>query len=497
MHETASTMPTRAGAHHLALGRNVFLKNFAEGSRLFQMLFFVVIARRFGPGELGDLTVLLMIGSVVGLIFGDLGINTTLIARMNSAAGAARERIASTGLFWKVALSAISFVLMIAAMRLAVHFGTWPEILAVAVISVGAIWLEFLSALTNGVNRMGAEARLRHAYRAIVYGGGAVLAFFAGMAGVLIFMAVASVAVLLFALLLIRAHVAPAVLLPVAGLVPGFLREAAPVWLTQVAQLTYLKLDVVVLGVLHVAAQEVGWYAAAWKIVDVLTTVPALLAAAVLPLISGALPDTDASTIAPGYLKVMYVLPFIFALPLAAGAEWITRAFYGNAFSGTPALLAVLVWGLVPVSVHSFLAYLAVATGRQAEAAKLGAATAVLVLVAAVVLVPRLGYQAMAVTSLVANSLFAIAMVHRFRTVTGSTHWALGLKSLVSALAVYGLSVTIAGQVTGWLLSIGVVFAYGFALLLLRVITLRDFNRGWRLAGSVLWNRAAERAGVA
>src|SRR5690348_4683278 len=278
MHETASTTPTRAGAHHLALGRNVFLKNFAEGSRLFQMLFFVVIARRFGPGELGDLTVLLMIGSVVGLIFGDLGINTTLIARMNSAAGAARERIASTGLFWKVALSAMAFVLMIAAMRLAVHFGTWPEILAVAVISVGAIWLEFLSALTNGVNRMGAEARLRHAYRAIVYGGGAVLAFFAGLAGVLIFMAVASVAVLLFALLLIRAHVAPAVLLPVAGLVPGFLREAAPVWLTQVAQLTYLKLDVVVLGVLHVAAQEVGWYAAAWKIVDVLTTVPALLA---------------------------------------------------------------------------------------------------------------------------------------------------------------------------------------------------------------------------
>ena len=497
MQETARTKPNRSGAHHRAVGRNVFLKNFAEGSRLFQMLFFVVIARRFGPGGLGDLTVLLMIGSVVGLVFGDLGINTTLIARMNGASGADRERIASTGLVWKIILSVLSFGLMIGAMRLGVHFGTWPEVVAVAVISVGAIWLEFLSALTNGVNRLGAEARLRHAYRAVVYGGGAALAFFAGLAGVLIFMAVATAAVLLLAFLLIRARVARAALLPAAGLAPGFLREAAPVWLTQVAQLTYLKLDVVVLGVLHVAAREVGWYAAAWKIVDVLTTVPALLAAAVLPLISGALPDTDASTIAPGYLKVMYVLPFIFALPLAAGAEWITRAFYGNAFSGTPALLAVLVWGLVPVSVHSFLAYLAVATGRQAEAAKLGAATAVLVLVAAVVLVPRLGYQAMAVTSLVANSLFAIAMVHRFRTVTGSTHWALGLKSLVSALAVYGLSVTIAGQVPGWLLSIGVVFAYGFALLLLRVITLRDFNRGWRLAGSVLWNRAAERAGVA
>ncbi|HEX5411980.1 MAG TPA: polysaccharide biosynthesis C-terminal domain-containing protein [Terriglobia bacterium] len=496
MQETARTIPNQAGAHHRAVGRNVLLKNLAEGSRLFQMLFFVVIARRFGPGGLGDLTVLLMIGSIVVLVFGDLGINTTLIARMNGAAGAERERIASTALFWKVVLSALSFVLMIAAMRLMVHFGTWPEIFSVAVISVGGLWLEFLAALTNGVNRLGHEATLRHAYRAAVYGGGAVLAFFLGLAGVLIFMAAATVLVVLIALLLIGSQLTPMALPMATNLVPGFLREAAPVWLTQVAQLTYLKLDVVVLGVLHVAAREVGWYAAAWKIVDVLTTVPALMAAAVLPLISGALPDTDASEIAPGYLKVMYVLPFFFALPLAAGAEWITRVFYGGAFSGTPALLAVLVWGLVPVSVHAFLATLSVAVRRQREAAELGAATAVLGLAAAVILVPRLGYQAMAVISLVANSLFAIGMVYRFRNVTGSTHWSVGLKSLCSALAVYGLSLAF-GEVPGWLLSICVVFGYGIALLLLRVIKLRDFNRGWRLAGSVLWNRAAERAGAA
>lgn len=475
----------------------MFLKNLAEGSRLFQMLFFVVIARRFGPGGLGDLTVLLMIGSIVVLVFGDLGINTTLIARMNCADGAERERIASTALFWKVVLSVLSFVLMVAAMRLMVHFGTWPEILSIGVISIGGLWLEFLSALTNGVNQLGHEATLRHAFRAAVYGGGAVLAFFLGLAGVLIFMAAATVLVVLIALLLIGSQLTPMALPMATGLVPGFLREAAPVWLTQVAQLTYLKLDVVVLGVLHVAAREVGWYAAAWKIVDVLTTVPALMAAAVLPLISGALPDTDASAIAPGYLKVMYVLPFFFALPLAAGAEWITRLFYGNAFAGTPALLAVLVWGLVPVSVHSFLATLSVAVRRQREAAELGAATAVLGLVAAVILVPRLGYQAMAVISLVANSLFAIGMVYRFRSVTKSTHWAVGLKSLFSALAVYGFSLAFAAKVPGWLLSISVVLGYGVALLLLRVIAPRDFNRGWRLAGAVLWNRAAERAGAA
>ncbi|HXH48145.1 MAG TPA: hypothetical protein VNM47_02125 [Terriglobia bacterium] len=490
-------MKTRSGGHHRALGRNVLLKNLAETSRLFQMAFFVVIARQFGPGGLGDLTVLLMFGSVVGLVFGDLGVNTTLIARMNGAAGAARERIASTGLFWKIVLSFLSFVLMVAAMRLADHFGTWPEILAVAVISVGAIWLEFLSALTNGVNRLEIEARLRHAYRAAVYGGGAVLAFFAGLDRVLIFMAAATMAVLLLAFLLIRARVAPTALLPPNGLMPGFLTEAAPVWITQVAQLTYMKLDVVVLGVLHVAAREVGWYAAGWKIVDVLAVVPALLAGAALPLISGALPDTDASAVAPGYLKAMYILPFFFALPLAIGAGWIARLLYGNAFEGTTAVLCVLVWELVPVCVHSFLATLAVAMRRQAEAARFGAATAVLGLAAAVIFVPRLGYLAMAVISLVANSLFAIAMVYRFRNVTVSTHWALGIKSLASALSIYGLSGVFTPDVPAWLLIICGTAGYGFALLLLRVVTLRDFNRGWRFAGSMLWNRAVEKVGAA
>lgn len=489
-------MPTRAGRHYQALGRNVFLKNLAETSRLFQMAFFVVVARRFGPVGLGDLTVLLMIGSVTGLLFGDLGVNTTMIARMNGATGAARERIASTGLFWKIALSALSFGLMVVAMRLGMRFGTWREILAVAVISAGSLWLEFLSALTNGVNQLGAEARLRHAYRAAVYGGGAALAFFVGLAGVLIFMAATTVSLLLCAFLVVRARVVPVAFLPPRQVTPDFLREAAPVWITQVAQLTYLKLDVVVLGVLHVAAREIGWYAAGWKIVDVLTVVPALLAGAVLPLISGALPETAASDIAPAYLKAMYVLPFFFALPMAIGAGWISRLLYGNGFGGTAAVLCILVWALVPVCVHSFLATMAVATGRQAEAARFGAATSVAGLAAAAILVPRFGYQAMAVISLVANSLFAIAMAHRFRNLTESAHFALGLKCLLGALGVYGLSLAFARDVPGPLLMVCGFFAYGLALLLLGAMKPRDLYRGWCFAGSMFWNRLAGKVGI-
>lgn len=493
----ASSAMHRTGGRFHALGRNVLLKNFAETSRLFQMAFFVVVARRFGAATLGDLTVLLMIGSVVILIFGDLGLNTTVIARMSAVPSPERESIASAGLFWKGVLTVISILLMSGSMRFAVSFGGWQEIVAVTVISCGSLWHEFLVALTNGVNRLDAEAWLRLVYRGVVYGGGSLLCLVCGLNAVLAYMAVVSVSVLGLTLVLFQKSIVRLRFLSLREINAGLLGESAPVWVTQVAQLTYLKLDLVVLGLLHIAAQLTGWYAAAWKIVDVLTAVPALLAAAALPLISGALPETDASAIASGYLKCMYVLPFIFVLPLAIGADWISRTLYGSGFAGTPAVLRVLVWALAPICVHSFLATLAVAKRRQAVAAKLGAATAVLGLLSALILVPHFGYVSMAFISLAANCLFAAIMVREFRDITGSMHLATCFKSLGSALAVFGCSLMFASEARPLFLAIAGLAVYGLALLLTGVVTVRDLGRGWRLAGSLLWNRPTQRVGVA
>lgn len=485
----------RGGRFH-ALARNVVLKNLAETSRLFQMAFFVVVARRFGPAVLGDLTVLLMVGSVVGLVLGDQGINLTMIARMSGSTGARREAIASAALFWKFVLSVFSFVSMVAAMWFFVRLGTWTEVLAVAVISCGSIWHEFIAALTNGVNRLEVEARFRLLYRAAVYGGGALICLLGGITGALVFMAVASVLMLAFGLTWIISRIVP-LRFEVNRATVGLLRESFPMWVTQISLLTYFKLDLVILGLLHVAARDTGWYAGAWKIVDVLTAVPALLAAAALPLISGASPETGASAIAPGYLKAMYVLPFLFVLPVAVGAEWISRLLYGAAFAGSVGILRILVWALIPICIHSFHASLAVATHRQEQAAKAGGIIAAIGLIAALICVPRFGYESMALISLVVNSLFAGAMIVRFRDVTNSMHLRFGLKSLASALAVYWLSFALGAYIQPILLMLCTLVAYGFALLLVRVVTVKDLTRSWRLAGTLLWNRSVERVGAA
>lgn len=473
--------------HFHALGKNVLLKYASETSRLFQLAFFVVVARRYGPDGLGKLTVLLMIGSVVVLIVGDLGINTTTIARMSGGGAAGQLNVASEAVFWKTALSLLALPLACVGMYLSRSSGSWMEILAVGVISLGALWLEFLCALTNGINRLDTEVWIRIAFRGIVYGGGALVALLVSVRTDLIYMGVATAVVLGGTFELLRRCLLhwDMFISPTRGL----LKESLPVWVTQLAQLTYLRLDIVILGLLHVAALETGWYAAAWKIADVLSVVPALLSGAALPLISGGGSGSALSTITPRFIKLMYVLPFFFTLPLSLGAGWITRILYGEGYSGTPRILRILVWALVPIFMHTFLAVLAVAVRRQTEAAKLAAGASVLTVLAALAFVPRFGYEAMAVVSLVANSLFACAMVYRFRDVAGSSESGTGLKALGSALGIYGACSYFWVDIHPVLLMIGGTCAYGVLLLLLRVIRMEHFGYGWRFFASLAWDR--------
>ncbi len=129
----------RKRSPHHALGRNVILKYAGELSRLFQLAFFVAAARRFGPAALGNLTVLLVTGSGVGLLLGDFGINTTIVAQMAGAPEFERRRMASEEFFWKNLLCLLSLAVMCAAMYLTRSSRSWLEIFAAALISLGGL----------------------------------------------------------------------------------------------------------------------------------------------------------------------------------------------------------------------------------------------------------------------------------------------------------------------------------------------------------------------
>jgi O-antigen/teichoic acid export membrane protein len=468
-----------------ALGRNVVLKYASELSRLFQMLYFIVAARAYGASGLGSLTVLLMAGSAIVLLFGDFGLNTLMVARVSCRAHREQEEVTSQVLWWKMVLSVLAFLLMWAVMSLTSKNASRIDICSVAIVSLGGLWLEFFGAVTNAIDRFDLEVWLRISYRGAVYGFGALAALFVGLHHNLEIMAGMSLADTIIALFVLgnllslkRHHEWRDVRL---------LRASLPIWVTQLSQLTYLKFDVVILGLLHVATRETGWYAAAWKIADVLTGVPALLAAAALPLISGGTGSIGFRTIAPKYLKAMYILPFFLTLPLSVGAEWITRLLYGRDFSGTPRVMQILVWAVAPFFIHTFLVILAVAVGRQREAACLAGATSIIGISASVLLVPRYGYESMAFVCLIANTIFAITMIYRFRNVTGSAQLSIAFMSLGSALTILLLSRIAAGWIAAPVLMLASAFGYGIGVLLLGGISVRELGRMREIMGSLAW----------
>jgi O-antigen/teichoic acid export membrane protein len=481
--------PAAQSTHFRALGINVILKNVGELSRLFQMFFFIVVARRFGPVLLGDLSVLLMIGASVGMFIGDLGINTTMIARVNGSTGLERSRIVAESVFWKTLLGLGSVATMLVVMLLTASTKSWIDMLAVSVISLGSVWLEFLAAITNGLNRLDAEVWLRVAYRGLVYGIGGVLALFFSLSHDLLAMAIAALGVLIASYLVVGKLL---IALPFRWTSSySLLKESLPVWVTQLAQLTYLRFDLVILGLLHVAAREIGWYSAGWKVVDALTTVPASMAAAALPLMSIGARGTNISVIAPRYLRAAYVLPVFVVLPLAIGADGLTKLLYGAGFSGTPHILRLLAWALIPIFIHAFLSTVAVAAGRQAQAARMAVITSALGMAAAVILVPEFGYQYMAIVCLTANSLYAAAMIYRFRDLTDSMHLPTAIKSLASALVIFSACLFLLKGMPWTLLAFGGTLAYLLSLVVLGVVNFTHLGHAWRFFNSLLIKRSA------
>ncbi|HMI53530.1 MAG TPA: oligosaccharide flippase family protein [Candidatus Saccharimonadales bacterium] len=483
-------------SHFQKFGRNVLLKNIGEFSRLFQMAFFVIVARKFGAAALGNLTVLLMIGSGVGLLAGDLGINTAMIARMSGRSQFEQISEASDALSCKNILCFLSFFLMCIGMYYSRSSDSWIQIVAVGIISVGILWFEFVSSLTNGLNRFDVEVVFRLGYRGLVYGGGAFFALWGSLAGAITYMAGATVVSLAAAFFVVKYLLVPLHIRFRSRVMLDLLHSSVPVWITQLAQLTYLKFDVVILGLLHVAARETGWYAAAWKVADVLTSVPAVLSAAALPLLCGDSARTNIPLVTPRYLKIMYVVPFFFALPLAIGAGWITHIVYGDGFVGTPRILRILVWAVVPIFVHTFLATLAVATGRQSLAAKLATAISALGILFAVICVPRFGYEAMATVCLIANTIFAAVMVYAFRDATGSMQLEVAAKSIGSAACAYGLCWLLQGQIHPAVLAAAGTLGYFLGLTITGVVSLAHLRNARRFTNRLFSSRTVPDIGT-
>lgn len=125
----------------------------------------------------------------------------------------------------------------------------------------------------------------------------------------------------------------------------SLLSRSWPLILSGIAVTVYMRIDLVMLGVM-IGEQAVGEYAAATRISTVWYFIPTLLAASLFPAIVNAKKQGDAFYMKrlQRYFDLNAALSYMVVLPLSFMAPWLIALLFGNQFSGAAPILSIHIW---------------------------------------------------------------------------------------------------------------------------------------------------------
>lgn len=238
-----------------------------------------------------------------------------------------------------------------------------------------------------------------------------------GVAGVLWAMAAANAASYLFHHIFARTYVRLRLRFD-WGMWRDIMSRSWPLVITIVMNLIYLKTDTLLLSLLK-TQQEVGLYGAAYRVIDVLVTVPFMIGGTVLPVLAMRWQGGDRAHYQRAWQKV-FDASMMIAAPLVAGgfvlATPIMRLVAGDEFIAAGPILQILIFAVGCVFLSAFFSYTMLSFERQRVMIPAYIITAILSLVLYLTLIPRFSYFAAAgitVFSELLISLLAWRLVRR------------------------------------------------------------------------------------
>jgi len=214
-----------------------------------------------------------------------------------------------------------------------------------------------------------------------------------------------------------------------------------PLAITIVLNLIYLRADILFLS-LFKGVNEVGLYAATYKIIDVLTTIPFMFAGLVLPILTSAWSDKDED-----YFKRVLQKSFDFmaliAIPLIIGAQFlgqpIMTAIAGREFVASGPILKTLIFAVAAIFLGTMFSHAVIALDKQKKMIGYYIFTSLTAVAAYLILIPKYSYfgaASVTIYSEVLIAIFSALCVYKYSRFRPKL--ALSLKSLASA-AVMGL----------------------------------------------------------
>jgi O-antigen/teichoic acid export membrane protein len=229
----------------------------------------------------------------------------------------------------------------------------------------------------------------------------------------------------------------------------------------------YFKADTIILSLFKSQA-DVGVYGAAYKVLEVLTTFPAMFAGLILPLLAGAWAAMDRERFSRVLGKAIDAMSMV-ALPLIVGTFFLAQPvmnLIAPEFRDSGSLLQILIIATGIIFLGNIFGSAVVAVNRQRTMMWLYLLVAIISLTGYLVFIPRYSYFGAAWMTVVSESLVTIsaALIVLVSTKTRLSLKVFGKSLIATAIMAASLQLLHSQH---WVLMIGVGAAVYFAALYL------------------------------
>jgi O-antigen/teichoic acid export membrane protein len=465
--------------------KNLFWLSISQvASRLLRAIIVIYAARALGAAGYGVFSYGLAIGGLLAL-GSDIGVNWVLV-KEGASQPQLRNKYLATTFFVKILLLSCSCLIML---LVAPTFAKIDEarillpVLALLFFSDGL--REFGFALVRSTEKMEMEAIVNIFTNIFTVSAAmAALLFYPSPYNLAIAYTGASLLGSLLMACLARKHL--------GGLVRDFDRSSLPylasiIWPLAVANLLWSAMaftDILMLGWLR-TAQDVGWYAAAQRPIQLLLALPLIIATSILPTLSR-LALTDLQQFRQ-LLERGLALTMMLAMPLAGGtwllSPQIVALFYGSAYAPTADVFKILALGFLITFPWLIIGNALFAQNLQRSFLPHLAVGAILNILLNWYTIPRWGATGSAVATVIAQIVSYgwvwIIMRRRDRFTLLPQTW----RMLVATMVMMGAILIMQSQQVSiyWVVA-GAVATYGLLLTLMSEPLIRQLRQIWQSA---------------
>ncbi len=264
----------------------------------------------------------------------------------------------------------------------------------------------------------------------------------------------------------------------------AIIKESWPLAITIAFNLIYLKADTLILSLIKSPA-EVGIYGSAYKIIDVLVTVPFMFAGVVLPILTADWLKKNTDHFQKVFQRSLDFM-ILMALPLIIGTQFIAKDLMvliaGPEFAAAGLILQILILAAALIFISCIFSHIIIAINQQRKIIGAYIFTSITALAGYLIFIPKYSYLGAAWTTIyseLAILLFAAYYVKKYTAVSiklrlaGKAFLASSIMGGIICLLPSGLSANKLGLLTTIMVA---ALAYVLALLALKAIGRDDLK---------------------